>query len=349
MESQKNRVENEINLWLFREEKVKNLFKRSPIIERSCAKEKLKFYKMLLFKYKKTKILDEIMALQFVKNESKSLVHKIYPNKFERLLYEVYNAIIIERINKREYLKEHENNKKTLEYQLKSIGFHDSYNKVLEFMKQEQSQFSVPVSYYISEKEKIEHSLYFLKDPEGGYQFDGFRSILENYSTPYVRSTHYFKYEKSESFNIEQVYNLLAGRAVFGNGSWRQFNLNDQDLYDNYRVKEFPEAYGYNVEKILSVLPLKTSDQLEFSSLVASLKDGGRKEAILLKDGAEQNIFIEANPQYKSLNIYNESLKKISLSDVLDNKKNEVVKLQEKKVEEQFVKISRGQGKGKSI
>lgn len=349
MESQKNRVENEINQWMFKEEKLKNLFKRSPIVERSCAKEKLKFYQMLLFKYKKTKILYELMALQFVKNEIKSLVRKIYPNKFERLLYEAYNAIYIERINNSQYLKQQENNKKSLEYQLSESGFHDSYSKVLELMKQEQSQFSVPVSYYISEKEKIDHSLYFLKQPEGGYKFDGFRSILENYSTPYFRSTHYFKYEKSESFNVDQAYNLLLGRAVFKNNSWKQFNLNDKDLSDNYRVKEFPQAYGYNIEKKLKDLPLNISDQVEFSSLVASLKDGERKEAVVLKDSKEQKIFIEANPQYKSLNIYNENLKKIRLNDILENKKSEDVKLHEKKVELQAVKISRRQGKSKSI
>lgn len=55
MSSENNRVENEIKLWMSKEEKLKFLFQNSPPIERSFGIEKLKFFKMLLFKYKKTK------------------------------------------------------------------------------------------------------------------------------------------------------------------------------------------------------------------------------------------------------------------------------------------------------
>ncbi|MEP6803946.1 MAG: hypothetical protein ABI892_05460, partial [Flavobacterium sp.] len=124
---------------------------------------------------------------------------------------------------------------------------------------------------------------------------------------------------------------------------------NDRDADGTYKIKEFPQSYGYNIEKALSQLPLKISDQLEFASLITSLKDGRREEALIVKDGVEQKVFIEANPQYRSLNIYNESLKKISLRNGQDSARNENVKLQTKKTELQSVKISRGQRKSKSL
>lgn len=349
MDSQKNRIENEINLWLFKEEKVKNLFKRSPSIERSCVKEKLKFYKLLLFKYRKTRILDELLVLQFVRNERKNLARQLYPNKFERLLSELFNSIFITRINKREYLKEQEENKKSLKYQLNKSGFHDYYSRVLDYMKQEQSQFFVPVSYYISEKERIEHSLCFIKDARGGYDFDGFRSILHNYSSPYVRSTHYFKYEKSESFNIGEAYNLLTGRPVFKEGTWKQFDLNDQDLNDNYRMKEFPEAYGYSIEKVLTSLPLKVSDQAQLDFLASSLKEGRREEVALLINNKEERFFIEANPQFKTLNIFNEKQEKLLLEKVLAVKKSSKEACKINKAELQNTSFFKRQGKSNHL
>lgn len=316
MLSENNRVENEIKLWISKEEKLKFLFKNSTPIERSFGIEKLKFFKMLLFKYKKTKALDEIITLRLLKHEYKNLRRQLYPNILERFLKEALNAAVFETIHKREYLGDVEINKKSLENQLKNSGFQDAYSKVLEHIQEQQLNFSVPISYHISENERLEHSLHFIKDAQGAYKFDGFRSTLNTESTPSFRSAHYFKIEKAESFDAAEAYNMLAGRALLKNGTWKQFNFYDKDLNDNYRMHEFPEAYGYNIVNVLSALPLKNSNYEEFESLADSLKKGRREEALLLVEGREMRVFIEANPRFKTLTFFNDRMQKVNLMEI---------------------------------
>ncbi|MBZ4033847.1 hypothetical protein K6T82_03660 [Flavobacterium sp. 17A] len=316
MSSENNRVENEIKVWQSKEEKLKFLFQNSPQIERSFGIEKLKFFKMLLFKYKKTKGVDEKITLRFLKHEFNKLKHQVYPNIIVRLLNEVLSSVVFERIDKQDYLKDLELNKKTLEEQLIKSGFHVAYGKVLEHMQEQQLNFSIPVSYHISENERLEHSLQFVKDSQGAYQFDGFRSILHNDSSPSSRSTHYFKNEKTESFNAAEAYEMLAGRAVLKSGTWKQFNFNDKDLNENYLMHEFPQAYGYNVSNALRTVPLKNDDYETFESLADSLKKGRREEVLLMIQGREMKVFLEANPRFKTLNFYNDRMQKLSLAEI---------------------------------
>ncbi|WP_281631648.1 hypothetical protein [Flavobacterium luteolum] len=338
MSSENNRVENEIKLWMSKEEKLKFLFQNSPQVERSFGVEKLKFFKMLLFKYKKTKSVDEKITLRFLKHEYNNLRRQVYPNIIRRLLNEALSAVVFQRIDKRDYLRDLELNKKNLEDQLTKSGFHEAYGKVLEHMQEQQLNFSVPVSYHISENERLEYSLQFVKDAQGAYQFDGFRSILHTDSSPSGRSAHYFKNEKSESFNASEAYEMLAGRAVLKSGTWKQFNFCDRDLNDNYRIHEFPEAYGYNVSSALRAVPLKNDDYETFESLADSLKKGRREEAVLLIQGREMKVFLEANPRFKTLTFYNDRMQKLSLAEIKNGCKISPVVKPQQNIETQTAK-----------
>ena len=316
MSSDSNRIQNEVKEWMSKEEKLKSIFGKSPGIERSFGIEKLKFFRMLLFKYGKTKSLDELITVQFLKHEYKSLRHKLYPNVFKRLFNDAVNSIVFERIHKPAYIKDLDSNKKALEVQLKNTGFDQVLDKVLQQMKEEQLNFYIPVSYHISEKEKLEHSLHFAKDVQGAYRFEGFTSTLHTDSIPSGRSSHHFKNEASEYFNVDEAYNMLAGRAVLKNGTWKQFNFYDKDLSENYRTHEFPQDYGYKVENVLAGLPLKNSDGDATYELARSLQQGKRAETVLSIEGREIKTFIEANPRFKTLNFYNDRMQKISLREL---------------------------------
>lgn len=344
-----NRIEAEVLEWNSKEDRLRKLFKSSPIIEKSLLKEKLKWCENMLVKYRKNNHLEERSALQIIKNERNNLIKLVYPSKAEQIFYKLMNFLLLEKVNAKVLIRDELKNNQSLGVKLKQAGFDDALNKAERYMRLGQTKFTVPVSYHLNENERIDHALQFKKNEQGYYQFDGFKTSLHDKSKSSENRQHYFSADEASIFNAKKSYDLLSGRAVLTDGTWKQFDLNDNDTDSNYRIKEFPESYGYSVEKALSQLPLKIMDQFEFALLTASLQDGRREEVLLLKEGAEQKIFIEANPQYKSLNIYNENLKKISLSDVLDTKKNEVVKLQINKVESQPVKISRRQGKSKSI
>ncbi|MFD1602938.1 hypothetical protein ACFSJW_07460 [Flavobacterium artemisiae] len=96
----------------------------------------------------------------------------------------------------------------------------------------------------------------------------------------------------------------------------KQFNFYDKDKMDNYRLHEYPEAYGYNVSSVLNTLPLKKEDYESFEKLADSLKKGGREEAVLLIQGNEMKVYLEANPRFKTLTYYNDRMQKTSLNEI---------------------------------
>ncbi|MFH7018584.1 hypothetical protein [Flavobacterium sp. FlaQc-47] len=340
-----NRIETEALEWNSKEDRLRKLFKSSPLIEKSLLKEKLKWCENMLVKYRKNNHLEERSALQIIKNERSNLIKLVYPSRSGQIFYKLMNLLIFEKVNAKILISAELKSNRSLKVKLKQAGFNDALNKAERYMRLGQTKFTVPVSYYLNENERIDHAIQFKKDELGYYQFEGFKTSLHDKSKSSENRHHYFSADEVSTFNAKQSYDLLSGRAVLTDGTWKQFDFNDRDADGNYRIKEFPEVYGYNIEKALSQLPLKISDQLGFTSLIISLKEGRREEALLLRDGVEQKVFIEANPQYKSLNIYNESLKKMTLAAPKDTVKNGVVKLQRKKVESQPLKITRGKGK----
>jgi hypothetical protein len=74
------------------------------------------------------------------------------------------------------------------------------------------------------------------------------------------------------------------------------------------------------------------------------LVNGHRQAVTLHKDGNEQKLFIEANPQFKSINVYDENLKKISLAAALGNKTAEQLQLNQKSNIEQKAEQVRKNG-----
>jgi hypothetical protein len=95
----------------------------------------------------------------------------------------------------------------------------------------------------------------------------------------------------------------------------------------------------------LQQLPLKEMlNKSEADKLHDALKQGGRQSVSFIRDGNEQRYFIEANPQFKSVNIYDEHSRKITLNTALGNKTMEAVKLTHKVNEHQEESQSKRNG-----
>jgi hypothetical protein len=219
---------------------------------------------------------------------------------------------------------------------VRRAGFPDISAKIDEQIKQGQQQFALPVSYYINEKERLYHLLAFVKEQSGTYHFDGYKTNLYNESKPNEQRQQYFNLKNGFDINATEVYNLLAGRAIERNGTWVQLDFNDKDTNGNFRMKEFHSGYGYNLEKVLQQLPLKELfNKSEADKLHDALKNGNRLAVNFIKNGNEQRYYIEANPQFKSVNVYDEHARKVTLNTALGNKTLEAVKLIHKVNEQQ--------------
>ncbi|MCH5683986.1 hypothetical protein LWM68_06730 [Niabella sp. W65] len=106
-----------------------------------------------------------------------------------------------------------------------------------------------------------------------------------------------------------------------------QLDLNDKDQHGSFRIKQFHSDYGYDLDKVLRQLPLKELTRTEETDkLKNALKNGQKVSVSFVKDGKEQRFYIEANPQFKSVNIYDEHSRKITLHTALGNKTMDAMK-----------------------
>ncbi|CAA9195815.1 hypothetical protein [Flavobacterium collinsii] len=340
-----SRVEMELKQWHSREERFSKLFNFSLSNNRSLLKEKLHHYERIGTKYKGTKNIEERFALQMLKQEKSKILKQLYPNVLVRLLRKLIVAPLIGQIAVRKDAKEEEKNNQSLHEQVQRIGFRDLSGKIDQQIKQGHEQFTIPVSYYVNEKERLNHELSFSKDQSGQYQFEGYKTTLQNESKQDEDRSQYFKVQEGNSIDTTQAYNLLAGRAVQKEKSWIQLNLNDKDATGNHRIKEFNSNYGYDLEKAVRQLPLKElSNKTEADKLKDALKQGNRQPITLIKNGNEHRFYIEANPQFKSVNIYDEHSRKITLTTALSDKTMETVKQVQKNNESQQESHSKRNG-----
>lgn len=334
-----NRVENDLNQWRSREERFAKLFSLGVANNKPFVKEKLKYYDAVAAKYKGTPNQEERFALRILKQERNRIEKQLYPNLLLRFLRRLILPVKQQYVIKQE-AKQTAGNEQALKETLFRAGFGNIGSKLGQYTKQGQQEFSIPVSYYVNEKERLDFNLSFAKDQNGQYQFENYRAGLRNEAKPEESRQQNFQIEPDNTITATQAYNLLAGRAVQreytgmeGNGqsSWRQLDFNDKDAIGNYKMKEFHAAYGYDLKHVLQQLPLKElmSGQ-ETEKLMNALKVGGRHAVSFLKDGKEQRFYIEANPQFKAVNIYDEHSKKISMASALGNKTAEPAQLPKK-------------------
>jgi hypothetical protein len=340
-----NSVEMELSQWRSREERFSKLFSFSLSGNRSLLKEKLYHYERIASKYKGSPNMDEQFALRMLKQEKSRVLKQLYPNLLVRLVRKVFVVPLIEQIAVRQDLKEVELNSQLLHEQVQHIGFRDLSAKIDQQIRQGHEQFTIPSSYYINEKERLDHQLAFVKDQSGQYQFEGYKTTLQNESKPEETRDHYFKMREGHSVDTTQAYNLLAGRSVQKDESWMQLDLNDKDPNGNYRIKEFHSEYGYDLEKAVQQLPLKElSNKTAADKLLDVLKQGSRQSVILIKNGNEHRFYIEANPQFKSVNIYDEHSRKVILATALGDKTMETVKQMQKNNDRQEENHSKRNG-----
>ncbi|SCY13993.1 hypothetical protein SAMN02927916_1241 [Flavobacterium anhuiense] len=309
-----NRVEMEFSQWKAREERFNTLFSITPAENRSLLAEKLRQFDRIRAKYRYSKNIEEQHTLRILKMEIRRMSKQLYPNPISRILRNIITSSQ-NQLSLRSDAKKHETNFNLLNEKVQNIGFPDLSEKIKNLIDKEQENFTVPLSYYINEKEKINHTLSFSKNAEGHFELDGFKSSLQNNSAPGNSREYYFKNGLENDFKLNEVYNLLSGRCVEHNHSWFQLDFNDRDASGNYHLKEFRNEYAYDLEKTLKAIPLKEiSSQYEMEKLKNTLRQGDRVSAVLIKNGRENQVYIEANPQFRSLNIYDQHLRKAEIT-----------------------------------
>ncbi|RNL88466.1 hypothetical protein ED312_08425 [Sinomicrobium pectinilyticum] len=316
-----NRVENELDEWLTRERRFQKLFSFSLDNNRAFLREKLRYYRTLQAKYRARAGPKEQLTLRMMRQEQRAIEKQLYPNLWVRLGYKVLLDIIGTSSGKEQ--KRYTANIRDLQESFRKLGFPD-----IPLDKQQladRQKMTVPVSYEVGENKRMAFELQLKQGDKGQFYLEGYTAALHETGAGSGVKKQYFQVDRENNINTRQAYNLLSGRPVVqGNGEnrhWMQLDFNDRDPHGNYRVKRFYPGYGFDLEKKLRELPLKElRTPEERRKLIKALHNGEQKEVTLIQGYKQQRIILEANPRFKSLNLYNGKGEKISLAQALNGK-----------------------------
>ncbi|HEX9510164.1 MAG TPA: hypothetical protein VF939_06750 [Puia sp.] len=205
-----------------------------------------------------------------------------------------------------------------LQESLKYLGFGEKLplNEQLEQqIVKETKEFQLYTESFYDDDYKLEIVLHFRRgDQKDLYFFNKYEALLRKGEAPEMDRMQTFYISKGTGVTLKEAYNLLQGRAVNKNltniegekyNAWLQLNFEEMDLNHNYKVKQFRSQYGYDLEKVLEKYPireLKTEESKEL--LIKALRRGNLQPVHFLKANKAEKMFIEASPQWKSINIY---------------------------------------------
>lgn len=229
-----------------------------------------------------------------------------------------------------------ENNFKYLDDQIFYKNFGRGHSeKLKEKMKEGKADFTL-IHQQDFGKDATVATLHFRKSSESDmYFFNSYDLSLKvaGQKGP-IKQTFYInndpKKREHEDITLKEGYNLLSGRAVNKNmvskegatyNAWVQLDFKVADTRGNYEEKKFHQNYGFDLEKSLGKHPIKElGEEKSREYLSDSLKRGNRQSVTLQHGGVDQKIFVEAAPQYKGLNFYDNNMKRLNMQTLYESK-----------------------------
>lgn len=235
-------------------------------------------------------------------------------------------------------------NEKNLDYlskQLQYTGFGESLQPALkEAMQKGEAQFMLP---HVPDfdKDRAAVTLHFKKsDTQDNYFFNRYSVHVKTPEYPdAIRQTFYIN-QGQDNITLKEAYNLMQGRAVHKEMTpkdgekymaWVQLDFKNTEPSGNYKMKQFHANYGFDLEATLMQRPIKELLVPESCErLIASLERGNRQQVTFAENGKEIKAYIEAAPQYKSLNYYSEQHKRIDVQTIAKSLSPEVAQKEQK-------------------
>ena len=218
-----------------------------------------------------------------------------------------------------------ENNYAYLKDNIKYLGFGEKQHEELEKNLQEGKE-AFQMKFEASLNNKPFEAVLQFKRPENSdmYFLNNYRASLERSNGDKMEQTFYLN--KGKGVTAKEAYNLLEGRAVHKElankagesyHAWIQLDFQNKDRNNNNEVKQFHENYGYDLKAAVGKFAVQELDGGEKeSNLLKSLQKGNIQSVTMEKDGTFQKMFIEANPQYKTLNVYDGNMKRVQKEDL---------------------------------
>lgn len=215
-------------------------------------------------------------------------------------------------------------NNENLQYltdNIKYMGFGETLKADLERnMGEGKGEFQLHFKAEINKK-PFEATLNFRKsDSTDMYFFNNYHASLEKSNGEKNEQTFYLN--KGKGVTAKEAYNLLDGRAVHKDlvtkdgqpyKAWIQLDFENKDKNNNFEVKQFHENYGYDLKAAVEKFAVtELNDPDKAKALMQSLEKGNVQSVTIEKDGSSHKMFIEADPQYKKVNLYDSNMKLVA-------------------------------------
>ena len=252
---------------------------------------------------------------------------------------------------------------KNLEYlkdNVKYHGFGETLNPELENqLKKGSPEFTLDYKTDVN-KRSMEATLHFKKsDSTDMYFFNKYDArITAEKNDQSVAQTFYLN--KGQGVTLKEAYNLLNGRAVHKElvdkndqkyQAWIQLDFAVKDKNGNFERKQYHQNYGFDLKEALSYYPIKEMmKDAEKEKLIRSLEKGNVQMVTVETPGKDIKVFMEANPQYKTINLYNgkmQSLDKEQRQELMQ--KPEVKDVSKDQSQEKELKQEEKQDSKKSV
>jgi hypothetical protein len=218
-----------------------------------------------------------------------------------------------------------EQNFQYLKDNIKYMGFGENMTEALEAnLKQGKPEFTLSNKTEVNKK-PFEVNLNFRKsDNSDMYFFNSYNASLQRTNGEKVDQTFYLT--KGKGITAKEAYNMLEGRAVFKELStkegqtykaWVQLDFDNKDKHNNHEVKQFHENYGYDLKTAASKFAIsELADPEKEKALMQSLQKGNIQSVTIEKEGSVSKMFIEANPQFKTVTLYDAQMKRMQKEDL---------------------------------
>ena len=248
--------------------------------------------------------------------------------------------------------------------QLKYTGFGEEVQgRLADNLQKSQNEFTIKHQSTYG-KDELSVALNFKKSPSSDmFFFNNYQAELQKPGAEATVSQTFYINNEGRNITQKEAYNLLDGRAVNKDlvnkegqihNAWIKLDFKETTTNGNYKTKQFSPQYGFELEKVVAKLPIKelTSDT-DRIKLLESLERGNRQVVTFNSPQGEQKRFIEANPQFKSITVYDENQRRIRQSEdqgksqgTLESIKNETGKKHEQKPADETEGERKGKRKG---
>jgi hypothetical protein len=216
------------------------------------------------------------------------------------------------------------------EGQLKRVGFAEAFTSELKAKMEEGMPLIQQGFNKQYDGDNVTATLYLKKSPTSDYYFlnkfdlelqkEGLANTVKQtfYLTKKISEEQNGNAQKSRlenKYTLKEAYNLLDGRPVFKNlvsnegkgyQAWVKLNFKNKLENGNHELKQYTEAYGFNLENVLKNYPIKELMNPGYKqSLMDSLYRGNlQKVTFVGRDGKEEKLFISPHISFGALNVY---------------------------------------------